>query len=228
MLKERGYLLLVEDEPTLQMLNTEILRQSGYTVKQAYTLSEANKIIKEKMPRGIILDIRLPDGNGFEFLNELRKKSNVPVLILTALDAEEDIIKGLSFGSDDYLTKPYESSVFLARVESMLRRAEKIPAFLETGHFKLYPTSGVALLKGEDLLLSQKEYSVLQLLVQQFAAQDQDDALSNEHLYEKVWMQEMIDNNSLKQTIRKLREKLKNSVYTISNLKNKGYFLEYK
>jgi len=227
--KDSGYLLLVEDEPTLQILNTEILKTSGYSVKQAYTLAEAWAILNKKLPRGIILDLRLPDGNGLDFLREIRKKSSVPVLILTSLNTAEDIVRGLNSGSDDYLTKPYNRDVFLASVESLLRRAETIPEVLEYSQFKLYPPAGVALLDGEDMTLSQKEFSILQLLVQQLLVQHADEILSAEHLYEKVWMQEMVDNkNSLKQAIRKLREKLAGSMYTVTNLRGKGYYLERK
>ena len=227
--KKSGYLLLVEDEPVTQMMNTEILKQNGYSVKLAYTIAEAREIISKKAPRCIILDIQLPDGNGVDFLREIRKTSEVPVLILTSMNTAEDIVHGLKSGSDDYLTKPYDRNVFLASVESLLRRAATIPDVLEYDMIKLFPSAGVALLNGKDMVLSQKEYSILQLLVQQLLVKDEDDILSAEHLYEKVWKQEMVDDkNSLKQAIRKLREKLENSIYCITNLRGKGYYLELK
>ena len=227
MSKDRGYLLLIEDDRAMQLLNAEILKQNGYSVKHAYTLNEAREIIKKEPPRGIVLDVKLPDGNGFDFLKEFRKISQIPVLILTALSGSDDIVYGLSVGSDDYIVKPYDFSVFLSRIDSMLRRAESVPEILEYGPFKLYPSSGIALHNGDDMFLAQKEYSVLQLLIQQLLTDDTDEALSAEYIYEKVWMQEMVDNKkSLKQTIFRLREKLTDSVYTISNSRGKGYFLE--
>jgi len=117
-----GYLLLIEDEPTLQAINTKILQRHGYTVKQAFTLEEAREIISDAPPGGIILDINLPDGNGLDFLREHRKNSEIPVLILTALGTKEDIIRGFEVGSDDYLIKPYDIPVFLMRVEALLKQ----------------------------------------------------------------------------------------------------------
>jgi len=229
MSKDSGYLLLVEDEPTLQIMNTELLKENGYSVRQAYTIAEAWETLKNKQPRGIILDIQLPDGNGLDFLRELRKMSSVPVLILTTMNTAEDIVRGLKTGSDEYLTKPYNKDIFLASVESLLRRAETIPEVLEYGSFKLYPCAAVALLDGEDMALSQKEFSILQLMVQQILLQHTEEVLSAEHLYEKVWMQEMVDNkNSLKQAIRKLREKISGSMYTVTNIRGRGYYLEKK
>jgi len=117
---DRGYLLLVEDEPALQETNTKILQRRGYHVKQACTLEEARVCIDDAPPGGIILDLMLPDGSGLGFLKDLREYSDIPVLILTALGSKDDIIRGFETGSDDYLIKPYDLPVFLMRVEAML------------------------------------------------------------------------------------------------------------
>ena len=227
--KLSGYLLLVDDDPMLQIVNKKALNEKGYKVQQAYTLTDAWTMYKKEKPKAIILDIILPDGNGFDFLRELRKSSSVPVLILTAMSASDQIAHGLKTGSDYYITKPYDRSVFLAAVESMLRRAEIVPEILECDQFKLYPAAGIALLDGKDMLLTQKEYSILQLLVQQLLVLNAEEVVSAESIYEKVWMQEMVDDrNALKQTIYKLREKLADTKYTITNMRNKGYYLEQR
>jgi len=122
-----GYLLLIEDEPMVQSNNIKILRRRGYSVRSAGTLAEAWAIMEEEKPRAIILDLQLPDGNGLDFLQELRKTSEIPVLILTAMGTPEDIIRGFDKGGDDYLTKPYDLYVFLVRIETMLRRTFSIP-----------------------------------------------------------------------------------------------------
>jgi len=219
---ENSYLLLIEDEPAVQANNMKILQRHGYKVKQAYTLEEAKTFIGEEPPAGIILDLRLPDGNGLDFLTKLRKKSDIPVLILTAHGSPEDVILGFDLGTDDYLTKPYDLSVFLVRVENLLRRASVVPETLEYGLIKLYPASGTALLDGEDMMLSQKEYSILQLMVQ-----NPEKVLSAEYIYEKVWNQEMLESDtSLKVAIARLRKKLINSAYTITASRGEGYYLE--
>jgi len=118
-----GYLLLVEDEPVVQENSRMILERRGYAIKQAYTLSEACAIVEDEPPQAIILDIQLPDGSGLDFLSALRKTSDVPVLILTAMGTPQDIIRGLEAGGNDYLTKPYGLTVFLKRVGALMERA---------------------------------------------------------------------------------------------------------
>jgi len=219
-----GYLLLIEDEPSVQSNNMKILQRRGYFLRPARTLAEARAIMAKEPPRAIILDLHLPDGNGLDFLVELRKTSDIPVLILTALGSSEDIIKGFDMGSDDYLTKPYDLYVFLIRVETLLRRASTIPEVIGFGGIRLYPASGRATLNNEDMLLSQKEYSLLQQFIQY-----PEKILSTDYLYEKVWGSKMFeDDNSLKVAISKLRNKLANSEYTITASRGEGYYFELK
>jgi len=220
--RDAGYLLLVEDEHAVQANNMKILKRRGYVIKQAYTLAEARSIIGQSPPRGIILDLQLPDGSGLDFLRELRMTSQIPVLVLTAMGERDDIIRGFQTGGDDYLTKPYDLSVFLMRVETLLRRSDSIPDTLEYGEITLLPISGRALLNGEDMLLSQKEYAILQLFIQ-----NPDRILTAEFLYEKVWGHEMIEkDNSLKVAISKLRNKLTESYYTVTASRGEGYYIE--
>ena len=122
-----GYILLVEDEPDIQAGNKKILERHGFSIRQAYTLAEARSIIAEDPPSAIVLDIGLPDGSGLDFLYEIRQTSTVPVLILTAMGTPEDTVRGLEAGGDDYMPKPYELPVFLARVQTLLRRASAKP-----------------------------------------------------------------------------------------------------
>ena len=217
-----GYLLLVEDEPNVQAPNKRILERRGYSIRLAYTLAEAREIIASEQPRAIVLDIGLPDGSGLDFLNELRKTSNIPVLILTAMGTPQDIVNGLEAGGDDYLTKPYELSVFLKRVQTLLRRASIVPDSLSIGPIRIDTASGKAYLNGEDMGLSQKEYSLLQLL-----AQHPEELLSPEYLYEKVCGQKMSgDDNALKMALSRLRTRLKGSGWTIASSRGEGYCFE--
>jgi len=217
-----GYLLLVEDEPAVQMNNRRILQRRGHVVKQAYTLAEARTLIAEEPPKGIILDVQLPDGNGLSFLDELRKTSSIPVLVLTTLDTTEDIMRGFEVGGDDYLTKPYDLPIFLMRVETLMRRASAIPDALEFGAIKIYPSSSKVVVNGNVVDVSQKEYSLLQLFVQR-----PNKILSPEFIYERVWGYEMMENeNAVKVTVSKLRNKLLEFGYTITASRGEGYYLE--
>ena len=218
-MNDQGYLLLVEDELLVQINNKMILERRGYTIRQAYTLTEANAIILEEHPFAIVLDIQLPDGNGIDFLQELRKTSNVPVLMLTAMGTPEDVVSGLCAGGDDYLAKPYELSVFLMRVEALVRRASLIPDKLVIGPVVIDTASGRAFISGVDMRLQQKEYSLLQQFLQY-----PKKALSAEYLYEKAWGQKMLgDGNALRKAISNLRSKLEGSGYTIAVSRGKGY-----
>ena len=217
-----GYLLLVEDDPTIQANNKKILARRGYAIRQAFSLAEARKHVEEEPPRAIVLDVQLPDGIGLDFLQELRKTMDIPVLMLTARGTPQDIIQGLESGGDDYLTKPYDLSIFVMRVEALLRRASIIPNALVVGPIRLEPSSAKAYINGEDMVLSQKEYALLQQFVQH-----PDRIYDAEQLYEKVWGQKMLeDDTSLKVAISKLRGKLAESGYTITASRGEGYYLE--
>jgi len=220
--QKRGYLLLVEDNLIVQANNKKTLEQRGYALRQAFTLAEARAIIAEGMPRAIVLDIQLPDGDGIELLRELRKHSNVPVLMLTAMGAPHNIIRGLEAGADDYLPKPYDVSVFHMRLAALLRRASLIPESLGIGPIRIDMASNKAYLDGEDMGLQLKELSLLQQFVQYPGK-----VLPTEYLYEKVWGQKMLgQDNALKVAISKMRAKLADSGYTIVASRGEGYCLE--
>jgi len=218
-----GYILMVEDEPTVQINNKKILERRGFVTRQALTLAEARQHMAKALPRAIILDINMPDGSGLDFLRGLRRYSNVPVLLLTAMGTPSDIIAGLEAGGDDYLPKPYDLSVFLMRLTALLRRASIIPETLEVGPIRIDLASNKAFAKGNDLLLQQKELSLLQQFMQH-----PGELLTAEFLYEKVWGQKILggSDNALKVAISKLRTKLANSGYTIATSWGEGYSFE--
>ena len=209
-------ILLVEDNEQIMQGNERMLKRRGYEVITALTLAEARSAIQAQMPDLCVLDIMLPDGSG------LRKVSQTPILLLTGLTTPEDIVRGLTAGGDDYLAKPYDFGVLLARVEALLRRAQQVPECIHKGRLLLDVTADVATLDGADLLLSQKEFSLLLIFVQ-----NEERYISAEYLYEKVWKQAMAGNsNTLKTTINRLREKIKSSGYRIAWSRGEGYCFE--
>jgi len=221
-MNKQGYLLLVEDDRKVQANNKKLLERRGYNLKHAFSLGEARAIISDETPQAIILDLQLPDGNGINFLHELRKTSNVPVLILTAIGTNKDILKGLKAGGDDYLSKPYDLEVFLTRVEALLRRSAIIPNTLRIGPLRLEIASGKAYLNDEDMVLTQKEFALFQQFVQYPGK-----ALSVEFLYEKVWGQNIVEeDSSVKNAVYRLRKKLSGSGYTINSERGEGYCFE--
>lgn len=219
---DRQYILMIEDDPTVQNNNKKILERRGYILRQAFTLAEARVIIEQEPPFAIILDIKLPDGNGLDFLRDIRKTSNVPVLILTALDTPIDVVRGLETGGDAYLPKPYNLNVFLSHVDALLRRASTLPEIIVHGPFKLDLTYGTAHLKGQNMYLTPKEFTLLLHFIQH-----SDAVFSAEYLYENVWGQPMEeDTSAVKNQIYNLRKKLEYSGYTITAVRGKGYCFE--
>ena len=213
-------ILLVEDNEDIQEINQRFLTRRGSTVRLAFSLTQARQDIEENRPDAIVLDIMLPDGSGLDFLSELKEQGiNIPVLLLTALSESSDEVRALEEGGDDYLAKPYENNVLAARIEALLRRAERVPETVTKGALKLETYSGQAMLSGENLNLTRKEFDIILLL-----AQNEDCLLSTESLYEKVWGQPMMDdNNAIRTVISRLRTKIEHSGYVIEPLRGKGY-----
>ena len=213
------HILLVEDNQEIQLANKDMLALLGYTVTLAMSLAEARSALENESPDAVVLDIMLPDGSGLDFLTELRAHSHVPVLMLTALGTSDDTVTGFSIGADDYIAKPYDYKVLAARIEALLRRAERMPETLQKGSLKLDIMASKAFLQGDDLLLTQKEFAMLLVF-----AQNEDKLVSDEYLYEKIWSGTFNDDPvALRNTVSRLRKKLVNSEYTVSVARGEGY-----
>lgn len=212
----------MEDNEQIMRGNERMLTRRGYEVISALTLTEARSAIQSQIPDLFVLDIMLPDGSGLDFMAELRRHSQAPVLLLTGLTTTEDIVHGLSRGGDDYLAKPYDFGVLLARVEALLRRAENVPEKLVRGRLSLDVAAAVATFDGNDLLLTQKEFVLLLIFVQ-----NEERFISAEYLYEKAWKAPLSgDSQALKKTIHRLREKIAGSGWCIEWSRGEGYRFE--
>lgn len=215
----KGLILLVEDNEQILSGNKRMLEWSGYDIMTALTLREAREKMADQKTDVIVLDIMLPDGSGLDFMRELRRDSDIPILLLTGLSTSEDKVRGLREGGDDYLTKPYDFEELLARIEALLRRAGRVPDVLHKNSLKLDVVSGQAFCGDEDLLLTKKEFAVLLLLVQ-----NEGKIVSAEYLYEKAWNQPMSgDKNAVQTAVSKLRKKIEPSGYEITTERGQGY-----
>lgn len=217
-----GTILLVEDNEQVLYGNKRMLKRRGYDVMTALSLKEARERIIEQRPDAIILDIMLPDGSGLDFIHEVRQTSHIPILLLTGLATSEDIVRGLSEGGDDYLTKPYDFDVLLARITALLRRAKQLPEMITKRNLKLDVISGQAYCGEINLLLTQRDFLLLLLFVQ-----NEDKIMSVEYLYEKIWKSPLSsDTQAIKSAVSRLRKKLNGTGYTISAQRYKGYIFE--
>lgn len=155
-------LLMIEDETDVLEINREYFEGKGYAAICAATLAKARFLLEEHAPDLILLDVMMPDGSGFNFCEELRQKTNAPIIFLTCRDENESVVKGLLQGGDDYVTKPYDLNILSARVAAQLRRA----GIMTAGKIELSPLtvdflSGKATIDGKQILLTQKELQLL-------------------------------------------------------------------
>lgn len=162
-------ILVVEDEKKIAEVIKAYLEREGYLVTLAFSGSEALKLAEAKQPSLIVLDLMLPDLPGEEVCREIRQKSAVPIIMVTARSAEEDKISGLNIGADDYLTKPFSPRELVARIKSLLRRAYASGEILkEKLEFNDYLTIDIpkmkVLVKGKEVHLTAIEFKLLTLM----------------------------------------------------------------
>ena len=205
-------ILCIEDEIEILEHNKRVLSENGYDVLTAESLTVAREVLAKTTPDVIVLDIMLPDGNGLEYLKELRAEGcKIPIIMLTAWNRSYNKAHGLDAGADDYMGKPFEYDELLARIRKILKQAERVPEKVTKGALSLNVVSGVVYCGGVDLLLTKKEFAMLLIF-----AQNENRYVGAEYLYEKVWGQEMNDDtNTVKTTVSRLRKKIENSGFTI-------------
>ncbi|MCJ1966631.1 response regulator transcription factor [Candidatus Nanosynbacter sp. TM7-087] len=176
--------LLIEDDVTIARLLKEGLEDEAYAVDVAHDGSEGYRTATADEYDVIILDIMLPGMNGYEVCRALRNDGNkTPILMLTARDAERDIVEGLDTGADDYLAKPFSFDVLLARIRALLRRPnEKLEEVLQVGDLKLDPSSKKVTRASQEINLTAKEYGVLEYLMR-----NKGKVLSKEQIISHVW-----------------------------------------
>ena len=202
-------ILVVEDVPEMAELASMYLKKSGMTVESVGSAEEALEYIGKQMPDLLILDLNLPGLSGFDFLKKFRDEynSSLPVIIVSARDADEDIIKGLGNGADEFVTKPYSPKVLTARVEAILRRQAKVTAAAEASYeFGPYTVllNSCVLKKGpEKIPLSTKEYEVLEFLISH-----ENEVLGPEKIYREVWKAQYGDITAVAVYVQRLRKKI--------------------
>ena len=228
-MKETGKkILLVEDDRDIQKINSIHLTRHGYDVVTADTLENAYEAVVKSRPDLIVLDVNLPDGSGVSFCETLRGVTTIPIIFLTCDGQEEDKVKGLMAGADDYMTKPYGLSELTARIHALLRRTGfGGSGSLDYPPLKIDTTAHRVYLHGKDALLSHKEYQMLLIL-----AKSAGRPISADEIYEKLWG---LEPENVAKTIRvhisSIRKKLKmdgRSNARIITIRNVGYRFEYE
>ncbi|MBQ6660884.1 MAG: response regulator transcription factor [Lachnospiraceae bacterium] len=216
--------LLVEDNPHIMEINYEALMMEDYTVLRAFDGRECMEQLSNHHVDLIVLDIMLPDSDGYTLCRQIKQEYDVPILFLSALGENEQIIRALRDGGDDYMTKPYDLGVLLAHVEARLRESGNKNRVINYENLELDTVSVVAQYRGQDLLLTKKEFSVLLML-----ATHGTRPVAKEELYKNVWNAPAeLNSNALYTTVSRLNRKLEAAGANLAAVFNgtEGYTLE--
>lgn len=205
----KEHILVVDDEPQIIQLIVMYLKREGYRTASARTGAEALSMIAEDPPALVVLDIMLPDIDGWEVCREIRRSSDVPIIMLTARDEADDKIVGLEIGADDYVTKPFTPRELIARVKAILRRVRSSPpeesdTCLDFGTLVIDTAKREVRLNGELVTLRAKEYDLLVELARRPGV-----VFSREKLLQDVWGYDFFgDSGTIDVHVRRLRAKL--------------------
>ena len=202
-------ILVVEDDKEINKLVSDFLVSNGYEVTSLFDGLKATDAVKNEGIELAILDLMLPYKNGDMVLANIRKISNIPVIIVSAKETTQNKIDLLRLGADDYMTKPFDLEEVLARIESNLRRAgfsQNSGNTLEYNGLTIDENNNVATLDGTELSLTAKEFAILLMLLKY-----PDKVFSKANLFESIWKEEYIaEDNALNVHVSNLRAKLKN------------------
>ena len=203
-------ILMVEDDSTIAFAVKYAVEQEGFNLDIAENLENARKIVNSKEYDLILLDVMLPDGNGYEFLKQLREHDeDTPVIFLTACDEEVNIVMGLDIGGDDYITKPFRVRELISRINAILRRKGKSQdsnkKILKFKNISIHTLEARVFKNNEEIFLTSAEYKLLLILIQ-----NKNMVLSRAQILEKLWdvTYDFINDNTLSVYIKRLREKI--------------------
>lgn len=200
-------ILLVEDDQSLNRGVSFKLEREGFMVLAARSIREARDIFFKTEVDLVVLDVALPDGDGFQFCREIRKKSDVFIIFLTACDQETDIVMGYDMGADNYITKPFSMSVMVSKINAVLRRGKSVKEYekLVSKEIVFYPSTMMVYKKGQEIYLTRTEMKLFQYMIN-----NPQQIITKEQFLNELWDIEgdFISENTLQVHIRRLREKI--------------------
>lgn len=218
-------IFLVEDDKAIAKNLILLLNAEGFTVIHASTRSEAlDEIASNKFDLALI-DISLPDGNGFTVCTEIKETQDIPVIFLTASGDESSVVTGLNMGADDYITKPFRPRELIARIKTALRKNGRFGSNFEICGLYVDTASGVVKKNGKEVFLSALEYRLLLLFIS-----NPKSIITRVKLLDELWdaAGEFVNDNTLTVYIKRLREKIENdpsSPQIILTVRGTGYRL---
>lgn len=198
-------IFLVEDDSTIARNLSLLLRAEGYEVMCVSTRSAAVERLLEHRFDLALVDISLPDGNGFAVCTEIKERQDIPVIFLTASDDEASVVTGLNMGADDYITKPFRPRELVARIKAALRKGGKASSSFNIGGLLVDTASGIVKKNGSEIFLSALEYRLLLVFVS-----NPKSIITRDRLLNELWdaAGEFVTDNALTVYIKRLREKI--------------------
>ncbi|HUG29806.1 MAG TPA: response regulator transcription factor [Candidatus Limnocylindria bacterium] len=210
--------LVIDDEPGIVDFVEMGLRDEGYRVASAATASEGLEVLRHERPDAVILDVGLPDADGFDIVAAIRAESDVPIVMLTARGEVEDRVRGLQLGADDYIAKPFHFVELLARVQAHLRRSTRSDEVVRVGDVALDPRTHVVTRRDSPIQLTPREYELLELFLRH-----PGEVLSKEVILDRLWGYSF-DGNLVEVYVGYLRRKL-GEPQMVETLRGVGYVL---
>lgn len=216
-------IMIVEDDENIARELEKILNNSNYTTEILKDFTNSLEIILKSNASLILLDINIPNLNGEELLKEIRKKSNVPIIMVTSRATELDEALSITYGADDYITKPYNPTILLLRIQNIFKRLEKNINSLKYKDLEVFPSRGILKKKDQELFLTKNEMILFLNLLN-----NRERIVTRDELMTDLWNnEEYINDNALTVNISRLRTKLEDFGYcdAIETRKGQGYIL---
>lgn len=217
-------ILLVEDNEGIIMGLEYLLVQEGYEADTAKTMAQAEDFLKRREWDLVLLDIGLPDGDGFRLCSRIREKYRIPVIFLTAREEETDVVRGLDLGAEDYVIKPFRNRELMSRIKAVLRRSGKGNNLLRCRDVVLNTETGKVKRDGTEIMLTRLEYKIL------FSMMSYPGRLfTRDEILADIWdiSGNFVNDNTLSVTMKRLREKLGDSdARLIRTVRGMGYRME--
>ena len=213
-------ILLVEDDRTIASGLEYSLKQDHYSTIICYDATSAKKVLMEDIHKIdlCLFDLSLPDGSGYELCQIVKDRSDIPVIFLTAMDEEVNVVMGLDMGADDYITKPFRVRELLSRIKSVLRRYHKQPQtnLIHISNVQINTLEGKVHKNGVEVMLTALEYRLLLIFANHLGQ-----VLSRNQLLEQIWVVagDFVNDNTLTVYIKRLREKLEDNPQKPSMIK---------
>lgn len=201
------HIFLVEDDKVIAKNLTLLLNSEGFTVTHAPTRGDAISMLAQNKFDLALIDISLPDGNGFTVCTEIKEMMNIPVIFLTASGDESSVVTGLNMGADDYITKPFRPRELIARIKNALRKSESFGTNFEIRGLYVDTASGIVKKNGNEVFLSALEYRLLLVFIS-----NPKSIITRAKLLDELWdaTGEFVNDNTLTVYIKRLREKIEN------------------